>query len=107
MCMCISQPSRSNTYAQEAEAGDGATLSQKKKTQHKQAGRQNVVSPVEPQSRPTVDGESVRSVLLGSDPLFLLLFFLHSIFFFYILNLVLGIEKQNQLDTPSPTLNEI
>lgn len=65
-----------------------------------------MVSLVEPQSRSTVDGESVRSVLLGSDPLFLLLFFLHSIFF-YILNLVLGIEKQNQLDTPSPTLNEI
>lgn len=82
MCMCIYQPSRSNTCAQEAEAGDGATLSQKKKTKHKQAGRQNVVSLVEPQSRSTVDGESVRSVLLGSDPLFLLLFFLNSIFFF-------------------------
>lgn len=79
--MCISQPSCSNTCAEEAEAGDGATLSQKKKKPHKQAGRQNVVSPVEPQSRPTVDGESVRSVLLGSDPLFLL-FFLHSFFFF-------------------------
>lgn len=67
-----------------------------------------MVSLVEPQSRSTVDGESVRSVLLGSDPLFLLLlFFLNLIFFFYILTLVLGIEKQNQLDTPSPTLNEI
>lgn len=55
----------------------------KKKKKHKQAGRQNVVSLVEPQSRSTVDGESVRSVLLGSDPLFLLLFFLNSIFFLH------------------------
>lgn len=37
-----------------------------------------MVSLVEPQSRSTIDGESIRSVLLGSDPLFLL--FLYSIF---------------------------